>query len=124
MSKYFSKPKSLGANVKVEVDLSNYATKADFKNGAAVDALDFAKESDFANLKSDEDKLDIDKLKNIPCNLINLKRKVETFDVDKLVPVPVDLSKPSDVVKMILLKKMYIMLRSKAMKMKYQILLT
>ena len=53
-----------------------------------------------------------------------MKRKVETFDVDKLVPVPVDLSKPSDVVKMILLKKMYIMLRSKAMKMKYQILLT
>ena len=124
MSKYFSKPKSLGANVKVEVDLSNYATKADFKNGAGVDALDFAKESDFANLKSDEDKLDIDKLKNIPCNLINLKRKVETFDVDKLVPVPVDLSKPSDVVKMILLKKVYVMLRSKAMKMKYQILLT
>ena len=62
MSKYFSKPKSLGANVKVELDLSNYATKADFKNGAGVDALDFAKESDFANLKSDEDKLDIDKL--------------------------------------------------------------
>ena len=124
MSKYFSKPKSLGANVKVELDLSNYATKADFKNEAGVDALDFAKESDFANLKSDEDKLNIDKLKNIPCNLINLKRKVETFDVDKLVPVPVDLSKPSDVVKMILLKKMYIMLRSKAMKMKYQILLT
>ena len=31
MSKYFSKPKSLGANVKVELDLSNYATKADLK---------------------------------------------------------------------------------------------
>ena len=62
MSKYFPKPKSLGANVKVELDLSNYATKADFKNGTGVDALDFAKESDFANLKSDEDKLDIDKL--------------------------------------------------------------
>ena len=30
MSKYFPKPKSLGANVKVELDLSNYATKADF----------------------------------------------------------------------------------------------
>ena len=61
MSKYFPKPKSLGANVKVELDLSNYATKADFKNGTGVDTLDFAKESDFANLKSDEDKLDIDK---------------------------------------------------------------
>ena len=31
MSKYFPKPKSLGANVKVELDLSNYATKADLK---------------------------------------------------------------------------------------------
>ena len=51
MSKYFPKPKSLGANVKVELDLSNYATKADFKNGTGVDTLDFAKESDFANLK-------------------------------------------------------------------------
>ena len=124
MCKYSPKPKSLGANVKVELDLSNYATKADFKNGAGVDTLDFAKESDFANLKSDEDKLDIDKFKEIPYNLRNLKRKVETFDVDKLAPVPVDLSKPSDVVKMILLKKMYVMVRSKAMKMKYQILLT
>ena len=124
MSKYFPKPKSLGANVKVELDLSNYATKADFKNGTGVDTLDFAKDSDFTNLKSDEDKLDIDKLKNIPCNLRNVERKVETFDVDKLVSVPVDLSQPSDVVKMMLLKKMYIVLRSKAMKMKYQILLT
>ena len=62
MSKYFPKPKSLGANVKVELDLSNYATKADFKNRTVVDTLNFAKESDFANLKSDEDKLDIDKL--------------------------------------------------------------
>ena len=31
MSKYFSKPKSLEANVKVELDLSNYATKVDLK---------------------------------------------------------------------------------------------
>ena len=44
------------------MDLSNYATKADFKNRTVVDTLNFAKESDFANLKSDEDKLDIDKL--------------------------------------------------------------
>ena len=43
MSKCFSKPKSLGANVKVELDLSNYATKADLKNAAGVDTSDFAK---------------------------------------------------------------------------------
>ena len=47
-----------------------------------------------------------------------------TIDVDKLVPVPVDLSKVSEVVKMMLLKKMYIMLRSKILKIKCLTLLT
>ena len=55
MSKYFSKLKSLGANMKVELDLSNYATKADFKTGTGVDTLDFPKETDLVNLKSDVD---------------------------------------------------------------------
>ena len=63
MSEYFLKLKSLGANVKVELDLSNYATKADFKNVTGVDSSDFAKKTDLADLKSDVDKLDIDKLK-------------------------------------------------------------
>ena len=61
---------------------------------------------------------------NIPSNLSNLKSKVDKFDVDKLVAVPVDLSKLSDKVKMMLLKKMYIMLRSKVLKIKHLILLT
>ena len=52
------------------------------------------------------DKLDFDKLKNVPSNLSNSKSTV-----DKLVPALIDLSKLNDVVKMILLKKMYIMLR-------------
>ena len=42
INKYFSKPKSLGANVKVELDLSNYATKADLKNDTGVDTSSFA----------------------------------------------------------------------------------
>ena len=63
MSEYFLKLKSLGANVKVELDLSNYATKADLKNATGVDTSDFAKKTDLANLKSDVDKLDIDKFK-------------------------------------------------------------
>ena len=50
------------------------------------------------NLKSNIDKLDIDKLKNIPSNLSNSKSKLEKWDVDKLVLFPVDLSKLSDVV--------------------------
>ena len=41
MSEYFPKPKSLGANVKVESDLSNHATKADLKNAAGVDTSYF-----------------------------------------------------------------------------------
>ena len=106
MSENFPEPKSLGGRVKVELDLSNYATKTNLKNATGVDTLSFAKKTDLANLKSDVDKLDIDKLKNVPTNLNNLKGKVNKLDVDKLVPVPVDLSKLSDVV-----KKMYIMLR-------------
>ena len=85
--------------MKVESDLSNYATKADFKNTTGVDASDFAKKTDLVNLKSDVDKLDIDKLKNAPTNLSNLRSKVGKFDVDKLVPVPAHLNKLSDVVK-------------------------
>ena len=105
MIEYFPKPNSLGANVKVELDLSNYATKIDLKNAAGVDTSDFVKKTDLANLKSDGDKLDIDKLKNVPSNLSNLKSKVDKLDVDKLVPVPVDLSKLSDVVKNDVIKK-------------------
>ena len=71
-----------------------------------------------ANLKSDEDKLDIDKLKNVSTNLSNSKSKVDKLDVDKLVPVLVGLSKLTDVLKMMSLKKMYIMLRSKILKIK------
>ena len=54
---------------------------------------------DLANLKSNIDKLDIDKFKNGPTNLINLKSKVDELDVDKLVPVPAKLSKLKDLVK-------------------------
>ena len=70
--------------MKVELDLSDYATKSDFKNATGVDASNFAKKINLANLKSDVDKLDIDKLKNVPTNLSNLKTKVDKLDVDKL----------------------------------------
>ena len=72
MSEYFPKPKSLERNVKVELDLSNYATKADLKYATCVDTSDFSKKADFAHLKSDLDKLDIDKLKNIPSGLSSI----------------------------------------------------
>ena len=54
--------------------------------------------------------MNIDKLKNVSTNLSNLKIKVDKSDADKLLPVPVDLSKLSDVVK-IMLKKKFTMLR-------------
>ena len=98
MSEYFLKPKSSGANAKVELDLSNFETKIGLKNATGVDTSSFAKKTDLANLKSDVNKLYIDKLKNIP-TISNLKSKVDKLDVDKLVLVPVNLSKLSDVVK-------------------------
>ena len=91
MGEYFPKPNSLGGNVKVELDLSDYVTKTDLKNATGVDTSSFTKRIDLANLKSDVDKLDIEKLENVPSGLISLKSKVDKLDVDKLVPVIVDL---------------------------------
>ena len=98
MSEYFPKPKSLGANVKVELDLSNYATKADLKNVKGVDTSDVVKKTESANLKSDVDKSGIDKLKSVPSNLSNLKSKVDKLDIGKLETSSVDLSKISNIV--------------------------
>ena len=84
MSEYFPESKSL-RKVKVELDLSNYATKTDW-----IDTSSFAKKVDLAGLVSNVEKLDIYKLKNGPTNFRNLKRKVDELDVDKLVPAPVD----------------------------------
>ena len=85
MSQYFPKPyEPFGRDINVKVDLSNYATKADIKNITHADTSGFALKTNLANLNTEVDKLDIDKLK----------------------PVPTDLSKLSNVVKMMLLKKM------------------
>ena len=59
--------------MKVELDLSDYTTKADLKNAAGVDTSKFAKKVDLASLKSNVEKLDIDKLKIVPSNLNNFK---------------------------------------------------
>ena len=119
MSEYFLDPKSLGGRVKVELDLSNYATKADLGNATAVDTSKLAKKVDSANLKSNVDKLDIDKLKNVPTNLSNLKSKEDKLDVDKLIPVSVDLSKLSGVVKNDPVKKDVYNAKIKILRIKY-----
>ena len=72
MSENFAKPKPIGTNVKIELDLSNHVTKTDLKFATGVDTSYFAKKTDLANLKSDVDKLDIDKFKNVPSNLTTL----------------------------------------------------
>ena len=106
---YFLKPKSLVANVKVELDLSNYATKADLENLTRFDTSEFGNRTDLANLRPDVDKLDSDKFKNIASNSRSLKGKVDNLDIGELETNPFDLSKLSDVVKMKLLKRMSIM---------------
>ena len=84
ISQYFPKPyEPFGGDINVKVDLSNYGTKADIKNISHVDTSGFASKTNLASLKTEVDKLNI----------------------DKLVPVLVDLSKLSDVGKMMLLKK-------------------
>ena len=53
--------KSFGKGIKIKVDLSNYATKTDLKNVTHVDTSSFALKTNLANLKTEVDKLDIDK---------------------------------------------------------------
>ena len=85
MSEYFPKPKSLGGNVKVELDLSNYATKADLRSAAGVDISKFAKNVDLASLKSETDKLDISKLETTPVDLSKLSDVVQHKVVKRTV---------------------------------------
>ena len=83
MREYFLGPKFSGGRVKVELDLPNYATKADFKNATCVGTSKFAEKCDFANLKFKVDNLEIDKLKNVPTNFSNLKSKKDKLYADK-----------------------------------------
>ena len=90
MSQYFPKPyEPFSRDINVKVDLSNYATKADIKNISYVDTLSFALKSNLANLKTEFDKLDIDKLVPVPADLSKLsvvKNDVVKKDVyNKLV---------------------------------------
>ena len=71
MSQYFSKTyEPFGGDINVEVDLSNYATKANIRNISHVDISSFALKSILAQLKADIDKLDIDKLLPVPLFLL------------------------------------------------------
>ena len=62
--------------VKVELSLSNYATKEDLKNITHVDTSSFALKTNLASLKTEADKLDISKLITVPTDLSKLTNKV------------------------------------------------
>ena len=99
MSEYSTKPKSFGGRGKVELDLSNYATKSDLKNATNVNALAFAKKTDLANVKSDVDDIDIDQLKNVLSGLNSIKTKVDKSNIGQLKVIQVDLIKLIGVIK-------------------------
>ena len=85
MSKYFPEPYGpFGGDINVTVDLSNYATKTDIKNISHVDTSSFALKTNLASLKTEVDKLDIDKLAPVPVDLSKLSDVVKNDDVKKL----------------------------------------
>ena len=84
MSQYFPKPyEPFGGDINAKVDLSNYATKTDFKKVSHVDVSSFALKSNLGNLKTEVDKLDIDKLAPVPKDLATLSNVVKNDLVKK-----------------------------------------
>ena len=72
MSNYFPPYNNFSENVKVELDLSNYATKTDLKNITHVDVSNYASKTNLAALKTEVDKIDTDKLKTVPNDLAKM----------------------------------------------------
>ena len=87
MSQYFPKPfnSHFGDSIKVKTDLSNYATKTDIKSISHIDTSSFALKTNLANLKTEVDKLDIEKLVPIPADLSKLSNVVKNDVVKKTV---------------------------------------
>ena len=86
MSLYFPKPyKQFGEDINVTVDLSNYATKKDINDITHADISNFALKTNLANLKTEVDKLDIEKLATVPVNLSKLSDVVKNDVVKKTV---------------------------------------
>ena len=85
MSQYFPKPyEPFGGDINVKVDLSNYATKTDFKNISHTDVSSYALKSNLGSLKTEVDKLDIDKLMSVPIDLAKLSNVVKNDVVKKI----------------------------------------
>ena len=93
---YYPEPDS---HIRDEVKLVlDYVIKKELEHATGIDTSDFAAKNGFIALKVEFDKLDINKLTNVPTGLNNLKTKVDDLDVFILQTVSVDLKKLSDVV--------------------------
>ena len=80
---YYPPYKSSSNNIKVELDLRNYATKDDVKNITHVDVSSYATKTNLAALKTEVDKIDVDKLKTVPDDLAKLSNVVKNEVVKK-----------------------------------------
>ena len=83
MSTYYPPYKSSSQNIKVELDLTNYATKTDLKHITHVEVSSYASKTNLAALKTDVDKIDVDKLKKTPADLAKLSNVVKNDVVKK-----------------------------------------
>ena len=80
---YYPPYKSSSNNIKVELDLSNYGRKDDVKNITHVDVSSYATKTNLAALKTEVDKIDVDKLKAVPGDLAKLSNVVKNEVVKK-----------------------------------------
>ena len=80
---YYPPYKSSSNNVKVELDLTNYATKTDLKIITHVYVSSLASKTNLAALKTELDKIDTDKLKTAPTDLAKLTNAIENDVVKK-----------------------------------------
>ena len=86
MIQYFAKPfSSFGGNIYIKVDFSNYPTNTDLKNVTHVDTSHFALTTNLVRLKTEDDKLDIEKLEPVPVDLNTLSDGVKNNVVKKSV---------------------------------------
>ena len=83
MSQYFPPYNNSSGNIKVELDPSNYATKDDVKNITHVDVSSYATKTNLAALKTEVDKIDVDKLKTVPDDLAKFSNVVKNEVVKK-----------------------------------------
>ena len=83
MSQYFPPYRSSKSNIKVELDLSNYATETDLKNVTHIDVSCFASKTSLASLKTEVDKIDVGRLKTVPFDLAKLSNVVKNNVIKK-----------------------------------------